>query len=84
LSPFSFFCIEKSFQNGCKDQTVSSFNCSVALGVVDRGESELDIEIATEVSELGAIELLSIVYCYISWHSKATDDPLLDETDQCS
>jgi len=52
--------------------------------VVDRCESEFDVDLDAEISKVSAIKLFSIVHCHIGWYSELAYDPLPDEAYQCS
>jgi hypothetical protein len=42
----------------------------------------LDSLFATKVHEISAIELLTVIYCYVGWDSEMANNLLPDETDQ--
>ena len=50
--------------------------------VVDRCESEFDVELGAEILEVGAIELFSVVQYDLCWYTKTTYDPLANEADE--
>jgi hypothetical protein len=76
VCPFALFVVEEPFLDSAKDLAIGTFDDTVRLWVVDRGEHCLGADGAAEFSEVLLVKLLAVVDCQLGWDSEPADDVL--------
>jgi hypothetical protein len=79
VCPFALFVVEEPFLDSAEDLAVGSFDDTVGLWVVDRGEHCLGTDGTAEFPEILVVKLFAIVDCWLGRDFEPADDVLLEE-----
>jgi hypothetical protein len=79
VGPFALFVVKDPFLDGAKNLAIGTFDDTVGLWVVYRGEDRLGADGTPEFPKVLAIELFVVVDYKFGWDSEVADNVLLEE-----